>query len=207
MAADPEWLIGQVAESQDGLDAAVAGLEEPVLREPSYLPGWSRGHVLAHLVGNATAMAEMFEGYAAGREVRQYGGSEQRRAAEIEAWQALAGAELIALVGASGARCLAAYRALLDWDGTLQWLSGRWPARRGPISRWREIEIHRVDLALGYTCADWSRAFVDLHLATELPRLAERAPGLTAPTVPPAEQLAWLVGRGAPGLPELPSWG
>lgn len=163
--------------------------------------------MLAHLVGNATAMSEMFEGYAEDRDVTQYGGSELRRTAEIEQWQALPAAGLIALVADSGARCLAAYRGMPDWSGSLQWLSGRRPAPAGPISRWREIEIHRIDLDLGYSVADWSAEFVDFHLARELPRLTARAPHQAVPDLPPAQLLGWLVGRGAPGLPPLPPWG
>lgn len=205
---DPQWLLDRVAQSQHGLDEFLAAtLTGPALREPSRLPGWSRAHVLAHLVGNATAMAAMFEGYVEGREVTQYGGSEQRRTTGIEEWQALARTELMALVQDSGARCLAAYRGMPDWTGTLQWLSGRWPAARGPISRWREIEIHRVDLDLGYDCDDWPEDFVGFHLRRELPRLADRAPDVQPPELPDAQLLGWLLGRGEPGLPQLPPWG
>lgn len=171
------------------------------------LPGWSRAHVLAHLVGNATAMSEMFEGYAEGRDVTQYGGSPERREADVQTLSGLPAGELQARVNDSGARCLAAYRRMPDWSGHLQWMSGRRPAPAGPISRWREIEIHRVDLDLGYSVDDWSADFVEFHLARELPRLAERAPEQAAPDLPPARLLGWLVGRGEPGLPPLPPWG
>jgi len=204
----PRWLLDRVAESQHALDEfLVATVTEPRLREPSRLPGWSRAHVLAHLVGNATAMAEMFEARATGQDVPQYGGSEHRREADIAAQAVLPAAELVELVRDSGARCLGALRAHRDWDGTLQWLSGRWPATRGPISRWREIEIHRVDLDRGYGCGDWSGEFVEFHLRRELPRLADRGPEVRPPDLPDAQLLGWLLGRGEPGLPQLPPWG
>lgn len=75
------------------------------------------------------------------------------------------------------------------------------------MSRWREIEIHRLDLDLGYRPSDWSPDFVEFHLARELPRLSERAPDISVPELPAAQLLAWLVGRGGHGLPQLPSWG
>jgi len=204
---DPAWLVSRVADGQDRLDDSLRSLTETQARQPSALPGWSRAHVLAHIAGNATAMAAMFEGYARGEDVRQYGGSPTRREAEIDAQSARPPTALVELVRDSGARCLAAYRAMPDWDGTLRWQSGRWPVTRGPVSRWREIEIHRVDLDRGYAAADWPAEFVDFHLGRELPRLGDRAPDVTVPDLPAADLLAWLFGRGGPGLPQLPAWG
>ena len=205
--ADPQWLVGEVARSQERMDAALVSLTEPQVRAPSALPGWTRAHVLAHIAGNARTAAEMFDGYARGEEVAQYGGSASRREAEIEADSHRSATALVELVRHTGARCLAAYRAMPDWDGTLQWQSGRWPVTRGPESRWREIEIHRIDLQLGYTPSDWPAEFVEFHLARELPRLPERAPDLAVPDLSPAQLLAWLFGRGGAGLPQLPPWG
>lgn len=204
---DPAWLLDRVADSQDRLDSSLGSLAEALVREPSALPGWTRAHVLAHIAGNATTAAEMFEGYARGADVAQYGGSHTRREAEIEANATRSAAALVELVRDTGARCLAAYRAMPDWAGTLRWQGGRFPVTRGPVSRWREIEIHRVDLDLGYSPAEWPTDFVEFHLARELPRLGERAPGLVAPDLPSAQLLAWLFGRGDPTLPPLPPWG
>lgn len=196
-----------MARSQELLDASLDSLTEQQVREPSALPGWSRGHVLAHIAGNARTAAEMFEGYARGEQIPQYGGSQVRREAEIEADSRLSAAALAELVRDTGARCLAAYRAMPEWDGTLRWQSGRRPVIRGPVSRWREIEIHRVDLDVGYRTADWPAGFVEFHLVRELARLPERAPTVTVPDLSPAELLGWLFGRGGPVLPPLPAWG
>jgi len=205
--ADPGWLVDQVARSQGRLDAALQTLTEPQVRGPSALPGWARAHVLAHLAGNATAMAEMFEGYARGEEVQQYAGSPDRREAEIDTVSTRPADQLIDLVRDTGARCLAAYRVMPDWSGSLRWRSGRWPVTRGPVSRWREIEIHRLDLDLGYTPSDWPAQFVAFNLEREMARLPERAPGVQAPAHPATTVLAWLFGRGDRGLPPLPAWG
>lgn len=204
---DPAWLLDRASDSQDRLDSSLGSLTETLVREPSALPGWTRAHVLAHVAGNATTAAEMFEGYAQGADVSQYGGSLTRREVEIEDNATRSAAALVELVRGTGARCLAAYRAMPDWDGTLRWQGGRFPVTRGPVSRWREIEIHRIDLDLGYTPADWSAQFVDFHLARELPHLGERAPGVAVPDRSSAKLLAWLFGRGDPDLPQLPPWG
>jgi len=199
--------VGRVADSQDRLDGWLGSLTERQVREPSALPGWTRAHVLAHIGGNARTASEMFEGYARGEDIPQYSGLPARREDEIDADSSLPVAALLDLVRDTGARCLAAYRAMPDWDGTLRWQSERRPATRGPVSRWREIEIHRVDLDLGYSAADWPAGFVDFHLPRELPRLTERAPDVTVPDLSAGEMLAWLFGRGDPDLPQLPAWG
>ena len=41
---------------------AVAGWDDASVAEPSRLPGWSRGHVLAHLARNADALVNVLEG-------------------------------------------------------------------------------------------------------------------------------------------------
>ncbi|MBA2415874.1 MAG: maleylpyruvate isomerase N-terminal domain-containing protein [Geodermatophilaceae bacterium] len=104
----------------------------------------------AHIAGNATTAAEMFEGYARDEDIPQYGGSDLRREAEIDADSSRPAAALAELVRDTDARCLAAYRAMPDWDG--------------------------------------------------------RAPGVTVPRLPAPLVLAWLFGRGDPGLPQLPAW-
>ncbi len=88
--------------------------------------------------------------------------------------------------------------------------SGEFPATKALVSRWREIEIHRVDLDLGYHSGDWSAEFVEFFLPQELSRLPERAPGVAAPPgIPDHAVLAWLVGRAqtGAGMPPLPAWG
>lgn len=81
-------------------------------------------------------------------------------------------------------------------------------ARFLPQLRWRELEIHHVDLGLGYTAADWPADFVETTLAVELPALAALEPEVTVPDgLARHELLAWLIGRPTKaGLPDLPGW-
>ena len=69
--------------------------------------------------------------------------------------------------------------------------------------RWREVEIHHLDLDLGYTAADWPPAFVADTLATELPALRQAVGDVAVPELPDHEVLAWLLGR--PTRPDLPA--
>lgn len=76
-----------------------------------------------------------------------------------------------------------------------------------PILRWRELEIHHVDLGLGYTADDWPETFVEHTLRTQLPELSARHPNVAVPELSRNELLAWLVGRPTrEGLPPVPAW-
>jgi len=94
------------------------------------------------------------------------------------------------------------------WDGRCRETSGdEIPVSRLPFARWREVEVHRADLGLGYGPDDWPAEYV----RTELGELtmawnARRPMGLTglpreALATPEPQRLAWLLGRAEiPGL-------
>jgi hypothetical protein len=48
-------------------------------------------------------------------------------------------------------------------------------------SRWREVEVHHVDLGLGYAASEWPVAFVTRGLADALDELPARAVAGAAP--------------------------
>lgn len=54
--------LRSVREATDRLLTAVAKLDNAALAEESHLPGWTRGHILAHLARNADALVNVFEG-------------------------------------------------------------------------------------------------------------------------------------------------
>ena len=49
-------LLDEVAASQRALESTLETLTDQQAREPSRLPGWSRGHVVTHLARNADAL-------------------------------------------------------------------------------------------------------------------------------------------------------
>ena len=67
--------------------------------------------------------------------------------------------------------------------------------------RWREVEVHRADLGLGFEPADWPAEYVREDLVRmEMRWNARRPMGLTglpdeALQAPPHVRLAWLLGR------------
>jgi maleylpyruvate isomerase len=128
----------------------------------------------------------------------QYAGGDAQRAADIEAGAGRPAAELVADV------LEAAARLERTWDNTPEevWRigegrvsSGVWAVAELPFRRWREVEIHHVDLDLGYGPADWPDAYVEEELARAVAGLdgGERR-----------RLLAGLVGRA--GVPKLGAW-
>ena len=48
--------LDRLAAATDRVLATATGMNEAQVREPSLLPGWTRGHVLCHLARNADGM-------------------------------------------------------------------------------------------------------------------------------------------------------
>jgi maleylpyruvate isomerase len=239
----------EVAESLAGIQdatgrllATVAGLTDAPMREPSLLPGWSRGHVLTHIARNADGLANLLRWARTGTEVPMYASS-RARSSDIEAGAGRAAAELAADLRESAARFAAQAASLPDdaWTVQVKALNGpAFPAHEVLQRRWSEVEIHHVDLTAGYRPGDWPEDFV----ADALPRVTDSFAGRHdapaclvwadgAPSAarigpdrpdrpqlfvhgPPAELLAWLLGRGsgvglqvsgdAARAPVLPPW-
>ena len=59
MDSDPGRLRARIDAATSRLTAAAAGLTDAQAREPSRLPGWSRGHVLTHLARNADGLRNL----------------------------------------------------------------------------------------------------------------------------------------------------
>jgi len=219
---DPLALAEDVRRSTERLLHTAAGLDDETVAGPSLLPGWTRGHVLTHLARNADGATNLLTWARTGVETPQYASLAQR-AADIEAGAPRdAAAQRDDLTG-SAERLAAAIDAMpaAAWAVVIRWTDGREsPAAQVMWRRLRELEIHHVDLAAGYTAADWPEAFT-LRLAASLakdfgrrpdgPRLVLRAPelghdlpigeGTCEPVVggPLWAATAWLVGRSAGG--------
>ena len=198
--AVPTGDIAGIARGQTALAATIADLTDELARRPSRLPGWSVGHVLTHVARNADSVVRRLEGAAAGRVVDQYAGGAEGRARDIEAGSGRPAAELVADVLATNRAVEAALAAVPDeaWDRLTRSVSGsEQPARDVVFSRWREVEVHHVDLGLGYTPAQWPGDLVE--------RWLPQAKAQFLDTVEQRTLLAWLVGR-APA-PQLEPWG
>jgi maleylpyruvate isomerase len=197
--------IDGARQSQGRLLGSLASLTEPQARASSELPGWSVGHVLTHLARNADSHVRMLRAALAGEVASQYEGGAEQRAADIEHGAARPVAELVDDVTASAAALDEVWAQMtpVAWAGHGRNAGGdMWPCVAMPFHRWREVELHHVDLGLSYRPADWPLAYVARELAISLELLPERLDG-------PAQRdvLAWLVGRAAaPGGVVLAPW-
>jgi maleylpyruvate isomerase len=162
--------MARIGEATDRLLASAATLTDTGAREPSLLPGWTRGHVLTHVARNADGLGNLVRWARTGTKTPMYPSREARRA-DIEAGAGRPAADLTADVQ-QAAIAFAAEAASLPgdaWTAQVQMLAGDPFAALGVLGwRLREVEIHHVDLGTGYRPADWPGEFV----ADNLPEVA-----------------------------------
>ena len=222
--------LDRIAAATDRLLATAGTLSDAQMREPSLLPGWTRGHVLTHIARNADGLGNLLRWARTGTEIPMYASAEARNA-DVEAGAGRSAADLAAEVPALSGDA---------WTVLVRALHGPpFPALGVLERRLSEVEIHHVDLSAGYAPGDWPEDF----LIEALPRVATSFAGRAgaprcvvrpegakdsfrigpeqggAPLVTidgrAADVLAWLTGRdggtrltvaggGAP--PVLPPW-
>jgi len=191
---EPEVAIALCHSAHLRLFTTVAGLEDHVARRSSRLPGWSVGHVLAHLARNADGHVRRLEAAMAGREVARYPGGPDQRSREIVEGAGRPAQELVLDVRESALRLELAWAASLEagWPNAEMLAGDHFPTTASPMRRLREVEVHHVDLGLGYEPADWPDAYVQWELGASV----ERLPGRLADRRDAHRFLAWLTGRG-----------
>jgi maleylpyruvate isomerase len=186
------------------LGATLDSLDDDQVRRPSLLPGWSIGHVLTHLARNADGMLHLVDWALSGVPHPMYA-SWDVRGADIEAGAVRSAADLAADVRGSaqrlaegleglGAAGPEALDRLLLFGPPRPGADPDTPARSLPYARWRELEIHHVDLGLGYGPADWPGDFVERTLI-----FVHGRSGAVDAVGEPADVLAWRLGRPAAG--------
>lgn len=185
------------------------------MTRPGLLPAWTVGHVLGHLFSNAESHIRLLQGAQRGESVQRYPGGVVQRSAEIEAGACRSAADLVADIIDSSRRLEATWGVLDDdaWSIVGESITRREPADELPWLRWREIEVHHVDLGLDFTWADWSPDYVRRELRrAEMGWRASHPMGLTslpvaALAVEPRRRLAWLLGRtDIDGVAPVPQW-
>jgi maleylpyruvate isomerase len=197
--------------------------------------------VATHIARNADGLANLLRWARTGAPSPMYL-SNAARDADIEAGAGRSAGALAADVRDSAGEFAAEAAGVPGgaWDTQVSRTAGgeTFPASDALYRRLSELEVHHVDLAAGYRPGDWPTDFVALHL----PRVARsfrgrddvpgcrvlpagtgdslpvgRGGGPDAPVVsgPPADLLAWLLGRGSEesltvlaggALPVLPAW-
>jgi maleylpyruvate isomerase len=172
-STDTAARLGALRASTADLLTGLGALEwaDEDMRAPTALPDWTRGHVLTHLGRNADGIAATLAGALRGEIVARYPNGPEGRAADIEAGSGRGAVALLADVRESAARLDRVFGAVAEADGWELPSDNDRPARGWINNRWREVEIHRVDLLGPYGPADWPAGFVGYLL----PRLADPA--------------------------------
>lgn len=164
---DPEHDAAEVAEATSELLRTAAELSAADLAGPSLLPGWTRGHVLAHVARNADALVNLLTWARTGEETPMYADAATRER-DIEAGAARAPQEQLADLRESADRFTAAVAALppTGWAAQVAMRSGRVVAAAEiPWRRLIEVRLHHVDLDAGPGMGDLPAAFADRELA------------------------------------------
>jgi maleylpyruvate isomerase len=222
---DPDTLRQRLEEATAPLAVAAAVLSDTQAREPSLLPGWSRGHLLTHLARNADGLRNLLVWARTGVATPQYPSWDAREAA-IEEGSGRSAADLAADVkqAAAGFAGGGERRAEDAWGRPVRGFTGPdHPAWYTLFRRLIEVEFHHVDLGTGYAPPDWPARFVADELEEVIRQFAARddvpacvlevtgtkqrlllgpvaAAGAQAPVTvagPGCWLLAWLTGRDA----------
>ena len=191
---DPDRL----AEETERLLRTARALDD--VSAPSRCPGWTRGHVLAHLARNADALARSVRGAVDGTGETMYDTNEGRDA-DIEAGAARPLAEQLDDVRESADRfAQEVTRLAAAAEGTrVERTPGgpTFPARVIPMMRLRELVFHHVDLDAGFGFDDLDSDVLGELLADQVLRLTKRddAPAFRVRT---DEGDTFAVGDGGP---------
>ena len=176
LEAEPGEAAGLRQAAHGWLVPAVADVTDEQARSPSRLPGVDDRHVHTHLARNA-------------------GGRSRPEGAPRPA------ADIIADLVASQRRLELAWERSAAAGWTHREVRGdeRWPTTASPGRRLREVEMHYVDLGLGYEPCDWPGSYV----AWELPRLPAPVPSRLQQSTDAHASLAWLSGRAGRTKPPI----
>jgi len=169
----PETLPAELHKAADTVIRLLSKMDESSVAEPSELPGWTRGHVLAHLTGISNAMARQLEYARRGETVELYDGGMDGRTKAIELAAGHSLDQHRESVTTSVGAAISAFDALgsSDWQARIAYRDGT--VFDGGLALWRELTIHAADLGMGYGPETWSRPFCE-HL---IGFLAARVPG------------------------------
>lgn len=186
--------LASLHDATERLLRAVAALDNAAVTQASRLPGWTRGHVLAHLARNADALVNVLEG-------RPMYVSGSAREADIERDAPRPLDVQLDDVRESAARFQEASTAPGGRSRTVELRNGVTDrAERLPFRRWVEVELHHVDLGIGYELEDLPADFTEREIRFLVARFAGHQ---DVPTTRLAtdDGRTWTTSGGAPGGP------
>ena len=228
--------LDEVATATERLLATLATMDDLSVTEPAPLPGWTRGHVLAHIEGNADGLARLARSLIDGVERPMYSSREARNAdVTLHApWPAVAHLATIAESAAQLDRDMRGVKEVaMDHTVILGAVLQVTASRLAP-QRLLEVCVHHSDLGIpSYTWRDWPSRLAEYFIPVVVADFREggafpvdwiEADGLRLEIIGGAgagvrgnslEMLAWLLGRadgaglepvGIESLPAAPPW-
>lgn len=202
---NPQRASELCSEAQARLLHRVAALTDEDIRLQSLLPGWTVGHVLTHLARNADAHTRRLSGALNGRDVPKYASGQSQRETEIKEGASRPAVEIIGDLTDSLSQLEEVFiqSSAAGWPHGHFMGGGHYGVAGCPAHRLREVEMHHVDLGLGYMPSDWPAEYV----AWDLPVLLATVPERLASMTEQREFMAWLAGRGSlPSRTRLSPW-
>jgi maleylpyruvate isomerase len=208
----------------------VDDLADSDLAKQSLLPGWDRRRLIAHVAANAEGLGRLVSWARTGEVTPMYASADERAAA-IDRGAQLPNLALRLWVKRTATELNAALDALSPHELQAEVVTSQGrtiPASELSWLRAREVTVHAVDLAAGFTFDDLDQAFTRA-LITDIARLRDsRADGpplrlqatdtgnswrihgtgqAALVSLPLARLSGWLTGRESPPhLPSLPAW-
>jgi maleylpyruvate isomerase len=189
MTSRADFIQGCVA-SQHSLLTWLSDLGDVDVTQPSRLPNWTVGHVLTHIARNGEGCRNMlYSGL-------MYPGGIPQRNADIEVGAVRPFAEQVAHIRATSGDFERTLSALTEeqWTGEATAPFGTVTVAEVPLRRWREVEVHRLDLGLGYAWSDLPDAWVAADLGVRRSAFGQPIPADVAALGNRAE-LCWLFSR------------
>jgi maleylpyruvate isomerase len=151
-------------------------LTDEDVHAPSRLSGWNRAEVITHLARNADGTRGMAEAAARGEAAAMYPGGPEQRATDIAAGHDERASVLRLDLRRASDALVETWDALPAdaWDRVGMTSLPR-TMRDMLWVRLREVEVHHVDLALGYEPSDWPVSFVTAALRETFASFGQRA--------------------------------
>ena len=159
-------LLGQIDAATARLVAAVRAMSDAQVREPSLLPGWTRGHVLTHIARSGDVLRGLLAAARTGEPASGYASAEAREAAIADGAVRPVGEQLDDIL-ASASAFRAEAEALTEESARVPiriLTYAEFPTGQCLIRRLVELELHHVDLGLAYTAKDWPESFASRDL-------------------------------------------
>ncbi|MCH6470850.1 maleylpyruvate isomerase family mycothiol-dependent enzyme [Sinomonas terrae] len=172
-ALTDEHLLAEIRSAAAGIRHELERLTDESARQPSELPGWTRGHVLAHIQGISAAVGRQVEYARRGEQVELYDGGQLARDQAIEDGAHATADECRERVGAALDGVLDEFAALKpgEWDARVRFRNG--VVRDAAFALWRELVIHHTDLGTGCSQQEWSSDFCHHLLGFLEPRVPQ----------------------------------